>query len=173
MLRCPKPWRFMLHSRYIVGKLSMMSRGALTWFETVWSYSVEAIVIIEPFFSMKTINRIVTENCIGIWGRSWCFLERPLWLWVRFNKIEFTFTIFRAKVWKTLILEWILLVEIQTIWKIWVWHGTIWCVHIAEFRNFQFWKCEKLKNVFTLGPTAQATLVCIKFRSNLKISHGF
>jgi hypothetical protein len=42
-----------------------------------------------------------------------------------------------------LILEWILLLEIQTNWKIWVWNGTIWCVHIAECRNFQFWKCEK------------------------------
>ncbi len=32
------------------------------------------------------------------------------------------------------------------------------CVHIAEFRNFEFGKCEKIKNVFTLGPTAQATV---------------
>jgi hypothetical protein len=32
------------------------------------------------------------------------------------------------------------------------------CVHIAEFRNFQFKKCEKMKNVFTLGATARATL---------------
>jgi hypothetical protein len=32
------------------------------------------------------------------------------------------------------------------------------CVHIAEFRNFQIFNV-KIKNVFTLGPTAQATLV--------------
>jgi len=34
--------------------------------------------------------------------------------------IEFYFTIFRAKVWKILILEWILLLKIQTSCKNWV-----------------------------------------------------
>jgi hypothetical protein len=41
MLRSTKPQHFMVHSWYL-WKLSM-SRGALSWFETVWSYRVEAI----------------------------------------------------------------------------------------------------------------------------------
>jgi hypothetical protein len=53
----------------IFGRL-WMSRGATTWFETVWSYCVEAIDY-WTIFSMK-LNKIETENCIGIWGRSWC-----------------------------------------------------------------------------------------------------
>jgi hypothetical protein len=36
------------------------------------------------------------------------------------------------------------------------------CVHFVEFRNFQLWKCEKIKNVFRLGPKAQATIVYLK-----------
>jgi hypothetical protein len=36
------------------------------------------------------------------------------------------------------------------------------CVHFAEFRNFQLWKSEKIKNVFTLGPKAQASIVYLK-----------
>jgi hypothetical protein len=38
---------------------------------------------------------------------------------VRSNRVYFT--IFRAKVWKILILEWILLLEVQTNSKNWVW----------------------------------------------------
>ncbi len=41
-LRSPTPQCFMSHSLDIFGKL-LMSRGALTWFETVWSYVVEGI----------------------------------------------------------------------------------------------------------------------------------
>jgi hypothetical protein len=37
----------------------------------------------------------------------------------RFNRVYFT--VFRAKVWKTLIFEWILLLKIQTNGKDWVW----------------------------------------------------
>jgi hypothetical protein len=64
------------------------------------------------------------------------FLESPQQ--VRFNK--FYFTISRANVWKILIFEWILLLEIQTNCKNWVWKEE--SVHAL--------------NVFTLGPTAQA-----------------
>jgi hypothetical protein len=39
-LRYPKLW--CIHALGVFRKLSM-SKGALTWFETVWSYSVEAI----------------------------------------------------------------------------------------------------------------------------------
>jgi hypothetical protein len=42
MLRSPKPHEASCYALGIFGKL-WMSRGALTWFENVWSYSVEAI----------------------------------------------------------------------------------------------------------------------------------
>jgi hypothetical protein len=50
-----------------------------------------------------------TENCIGIGGAFLVLLENP-WQ-VRFKRVYFT--IFRANVWKILILEWVLLLEIQ------------------------------------------------------------
>jgi hypothetical protein len=59
-------------------------------------------------------------------------------------------------VWKRLILEWILLLEIQTNCKNWVWK--------EKSVEPSMWK---IKNVFVLGPTAQATLVSIILRSNL------
>jgi hypothetical protein len=73
---------------------------------TLWK-----LLIIEPF-SQWQLNKIKTGNYIGILG----VLESP-W-WVRFNRVYFT--IFRAKVWKILILKWILLLEIQTNCKNWV-----------------------------------------------------
>jgi hypothetical protein len=48
----PKPWGFMLCS--CIFKELLMSRGALTWFETVWSYSVEKTIDYWIIFSMKT-----------------------------------------------------------------------------------------------------------------------
>jgi len=77
---------------------------------TVWK-----LLIMEPF-SQWELNKMETENCIGIWGGSWCNLESS-W-WVRCSRDNFT--IFRAKVWKILIFEWILLLEIQTNCKTWV-----------------------------------------------------
>ncbi len=38
------------------------------------------------------------------------------------------------------------------------------CVHIANFKKFSILKMWKIKNVFTLGPMAQATLVAIRER---------
>jgi hypothetical protein len=58
----------------------------------------------------------------------------------RFNKVYFT--IFRAKLQKILIFEWILLLEIQTNCKNWVWKD----------------KSVGALNVFTLEPTTQTTL---------------
>jgi hypothetical protein len=43
----------------------MSSKGAPTWFKTVWSYNVEAIDH-GTIFSMKTKKKIEVENCIGI-----------------------------------------------------------------------------------------------------------
>jgi hypothetical protein len=61
------------------------------------------LLIIEPFLNENQINCLVLlESLQG----------------VRFNK--FYFRIFRAKVWKILIFEWILLLEIQTNCKNWV-----------------------------------------------------
>ncbi len=140
-LRSLKPWHFMLGSWYFWKALDAFVGYTLTWFETVWTCSVEAIDYWTLFLNE---NYKSNRNWKLYWnlGAFLVFFGKAS-LWVRFNKIEFNFTIFRAKVWKTLILEWILLLEIQTNWKIWVWNGTIWCVHIAECRNFQFWKCEK------------------------------
>ncbi len=56
----------------------------------------------------------------------------------RFNRV-----CFKTKVWKILIFEWILLLEIQTNCKSWVWKE----------------KSVELFNEFTLGPTTQATLL--------------
>jgi hypothetical protein len=98
----------------IFRKLSM-SRGALAWFETVWSDCVEAIDY-WIIFSMKIKSN---QN----WKLYWdvrvflVLLESPRR--VRFNGVYFT--MFRAKVWKILIFEWILWVEIQINYKNWVW----------------------------------------------------
>jgi hypothetical protein len=55
---------------------------------TMWK-----LLIIEPFSQWK-LNKLETENNIGIWKHSWCCLKRPQW--VRFNKVNFT--IFQVKV---------------------------------------------------------------------------
>jgi hypothetical protein len=59
------------------------------------------------------LNKIKTEVELGV---LLVLLESPQQ--VRFNRVYFT--IFRAKVWKRLIFEWILLVEIQKNCKNWV-----------------------------------------------------
>ncbi len=93
------------------------------------------LLIIESFSQWK-LNKIETgETVLEFWGRSWCCWKAP-WQWVRFNRVYFT--IFRAKVWKLLIFEWILLLKIQTNCKNWVWNK----------------KNSWIFNVFTLGPTA-------------------
>jgi hypothetical protein len=51
----------------IFGKLSM-SRAAPTWLEPVWSHGMEAI----DYWTSWKLNKIETENHIGIWGHSWC-----------------------------------------------------------------------------------------------------
>ncbi len=97
------------------------------------------LLIIEPFSQWKL--------CIGIWRCSWCCWESPHFNKVRFNK--FYFTIFKAKV--------------PTVFDFWV-------DFVVENSNkLQKLGCEKEKvswdlNVFTLGPTTQATLVKVKWR---------
>jgi hypothetical protein len=112
MFRSPKPKHAMLlvsleSSRWIwVHWLRLRLFGAMLW----------KLLIIEPFSPWK-INKIETENYIGIWGHSWCYWKALGQ--VRFNRVYYT--IFRAKVWKMLIFEWILLQEIPTNCKKWIW----------------------------------------------------
>jgi hypothetical protein len=73
------------------------------------------LLIIEPFSQWK-LNKIKTENGIGILGLFLTLLESPRW--VRFDKVYFT--IFRVNVWEILIFERNLLLEIQTDCQIWV-----------------------------------------------------
>ncbi len=108
MLISPKPPRcFMPHSWYLGKALDEYGCIDLVWdcFEAmVWK-----LLIIEPFFQRK-LNKIKTENFIGILGLFLSLLESPRW--VRFDQVYFT--IFRVKVWEILIFDRILLLEIQT-----------------------------------------------------------
>jgi hypothetical protein len=115
----------------IFRKLSM-SRGALTWL--VWDClgaMVWKLLNIEPFSQWK-LNKIKTENCIGILGEFVVFLESPRW--VRFNRVHFT--IFRAKVRKILIFGVDPLSKIQPNWWNWVWMeksvGHSMCSHLGQ-----------------------------------------
>jgi hypothetical protein len=81
------------------------------------------------------------------------FLECPGQ--VRFNIVYFT--IFKAKVWKILIFECILLLEIETNCKNCVWKGK--SVKPSMYSHCQISKLnsenvKNKKNVFTLGPMA-------------------
>jgi len=68
--RSPKPWCFSC-ALGIFGKL-LMSKGALHWLGLrLFRPKVWKLLIIEPFSQWK-LNKIETENCIEIWGRSWC-----------------------------------------------------------------------------------------------------
>jgi hypothetical protein len=122
----------------IFGKL-LMSRGASTWLQIVWSYGVEAID--------RWINFSVKIKSNWNWKLYWnmgvflVLLESP-W-WIRFNR--FYFIIFRGSVWKILIFEWILFWKFKKIAK----NGferknksSLQCVYTTGLRNFQFWKCE-------------------------------
>jgi hypothetical protein len=85
-----------LHAMLLMSlESSLWVGGALTWFETVWSYGVEAIDY-WTIFSMKTNSN---QNWKQYWDSRVCLmlLESPRWR-VRFNRVYFT--IFRAKVWK-------------------------------------------------------------------------
>jgi hypothetical protein len=117
------------------------------------------LLIMEPFSQWKLKN---FENWKLYWNlRAFLvLLERPQQL--RFNQVYFT--IFRAKVWKILIF-WVYFVAriSNKLQKLGLEGKISWafnvCAHIVEFRNFQLWNFEKMKNVFTLGLMEQATLV--------------
>jgi len=137
----PKPWCFMLCS--LISSKSFWWVGVqwLGWRQfgaTVW----RKLLIIESFSQWK-LNKIKTEKLY--WNLGWflVLLEGP-W-WVRFNWVYCT--IFRAKMWKILIFEWILLLEkFKQITNIGFGRNNQLnpqCVHIVKFKKSQFWKCEK------------------------------
>jgi hypothetical protein len=65
-------------------------------------------LLINEFLFQQILNKIKTEFCVGIWGRSWCCWKALN----RSNLIDFISQNFRPKVWKILIFEWILLLKI-------------------------------------------------------------
>jgi hypothetical protein len=81
--------------------------GAMVW----------KLLIIKPFSQLK-LNKIKLKLYWNL-KAFLVFLESPGQ--VTFNRVYFR--IFKAKVWKILIFECILLLEIQTNCKNWVWKG--------------------------------------------------
>jgi hypothetical protein len=149
MLRSPKPWCFMSYSY-------SESSQWVGVHQLVWD-GVEAIDY-WIIFSMKNKSNWNWKNYWKL-GTFLLILE-SLW-WLRFNRVYFT--IFKAKVWKILIFEWILLLEIQTNCKNWVRKEKSvelsMCSHCWRILKFSILKMWKIKNVFTLGTTAKVTLV--------------
>ncbi len=143
---CSSSWCFKYLKTCLIFPFNINDQGCT---DLMWDYWTN--------FSMKNWN----------WKLYWSLgaflvsLESPQQ--VRFNIIYFT--IFRAKLWKILIFEWNLLLKIQTNCKNWVWEKISWALNVFTLpilEIFNFENVEKIKNVFTLGPMAQATLVVIK-----------
>jgi hypothetical protein len=137
-----------LHAVLLIpSKKLLMSRGVPTWFETVWSYSVEAIDY-WTIFSMK-LYKIETENCIGIWRCSWC-------CWKAFGEsdlIEFVSQFLELICGRYWFLSEFCCWKFQQIAKKLGLEGKIsWALNV-------FYIFFLIENVFTLGPMAQATLV--------------
>jgi hypothetical protein len=60
------------HTLGIFRKLSMNEYGGVHWLGLkLFGAMVEKLLIPEPFSQWK-LNKIETENCIQIWGCSWC-----------------------------------------------------------------------------------------------------
>ncbi len=75
---------------------------------------------------------------------------------VRFNRVYFT--IFRAKAWKILIFEWILLLEIHTNCKIWVWkEKSVEPSILATLSNLEIFNSENVKNKERIHTWANGT----------------
>jgi hypothetical protein len=124
-----------LHATLLISLESSqwVSRGALTWFETVWSYGVK-VIDYWTIFSMKTKQN---WNWKLYWnlGEFLLLLESPQQ--VRFNRVYFT--TFRDKVWKILIFDWILLLKTGFGRKNQL---SPQCVHIYIYIYvYIYWKC--------------------------------
>jgi len=70
-LRSPKPWRFKLQTILLVSSESSWWVGVHWLGLGLFGATMWKILITEPFSQWK-LNKIETENCIGIWGCSWC-----------------------------------------------------------------------------------------------------
>ncbi len=168
----PILWRFILASWYlpkalscrpldINGKLSrrvwVHPLGLRLFGATLWK-----LLIIEPFSQWK-LNKITTDNCIGIWGSSWCFWKAHH----QSDLIDFIsqFSELRCERY------WIFLVnfvaENSKNCKNWVWKEKSveppMCSH-CQIWKFLILKMWRIKNVFTLLPMAHATLVSFFLR---------
>jgi hypothetical protein len=123
------------HNLGIFENLSMSrvhQLGLRLFEDTVWK-----LLIIKPWFPWN-LNKIKTEHCMDL-GVFLVLLEN-LWR-VKFNKVYFT--IFKAKVWKILIFEWILLMEIQTNCKNWFWKEKSvepsMCSHLGQWHHLHLY----------------------------------
>jgi hypothetical protein len=141
----------------------------LIWFKIVENYNVETIDYWIVFWWI--LNKIEIESYIRIFWHSCCWVENP-W-WVRFNKVYFTN--FKAKLWKILIFEWFFFVEnSKQLQKLGLEGKTNWVFNVFTLSNLWFFKCEKFKNVFTLRPTTQVTILHMEVEpwpSNMGLKH--
>jgi len=122
------PWSWYLKkSSKLIGVhwLGLKLFGIIVW----------KLLIIETFFQWK-LNKIKTENFIGVLGRSWRY-------WKALNKSNLI----------KFISEFL---ELRC-GRYWFFNGfkrkhqsSLQCVHNVKFQNFQFRKCEKQR---ILGPT--------------------
>jgi len=95
------------------------------------------LLIIEPFFQWK-LNKIKTENCIGIWKHSWCCWKAL----DESNLIKFTSQFSELSCGRYWILNDFVVKNSNNLQKLSLEGKFSWAL-----------------NVFTLGPMAQATLV--------------
>ncbi len=134
--------------------ISESSRGAPTCLRlfgaTMWK-----LLIIEPFFQWK-LNKIKTENCIEFWGCSCYCWKAPK----ESDLIKFISQFSELRYERYWFFKWILFLEIQTNCKNWVWKEKISsALNVFTLLNLDMLKMWKIKDVFTLGPTTQGTLL--------------
>jgi hypothetical protein len=91
------------------------SQWKLNKIETENYIGMWKLLIIQPF-SQSKLNKIGTENCIGIWGCSWC-CSKAL---VKLDLIDFISQFSELRCGR-LFFDWILQLKIQTNYKNWVW----------------------------------------------------
>jgi hypothetical protein len=121
------------------------------WFGLrLFGIMVWKLLIIEPFFQWK-LNKIKTENCIGILGRSWCY-----WKAISNSDLrKFIFQISKLRCGRYWFLNGFFCCKFKKLQK-WVWNETLikplMCsqYQISKISIPKMWKT---KNVFTLGPT--------------------
>jgi len=160
------PQTTMFHGTLLLSLESFQWVGVhQTWFETIWSASVEAIDYWTNF-SMKVKLKKLYWNLgtfFAFWESSW---------WARYNRIYFT--IFKDMVWKLLIIEpffqW-KLNKIETENYIKVWGHSRWCwkafgeSDLIEFiAQFSELRC---RGYWFLGE-----FCCWKFKQIAKIGFG-